>query len=153
MKIARPRRHKARIEMIPLLDVIFLLLVTFILFSMTMTAQKGISLELPGAGTASVEKGAPVTVSIDADGTIFLEGHRVEPSTLSRQVTLLLRGDPDQRVMVSGDRNVSYDRIIFVMDAIRSAGVTGVVLETTGKAGEGEAGERTFKPPGESSER
>lgn len=153
MKIERPRRRKARIEMIPLIDVIFLLLVTFILFSMTMTVHRGISLELPGAATASVERGASITVSIDSDGTIFLEGHTVEPSNLSRQVALLLREGPERRVMVSGDRNASYDRIIFVMDAIRSAGAAGVVLETTGEVEAGEAVERTFEPPREPQEK
>lgn len=152
MKIDRPRRHKARIEMIPLIDVIFLLLVTFILFSMTMTVHKGIRLELPGAATASVERDAPVTVSVRADGAIFLDGNPVEPPELSRRVALLHSQDPARPIMVSGDRNASYDRIIFVMDAVRSAGVAGVVLETTGELKAGEAGERTFEQPREASE-
>lgn len=152
MKIEQPRRHKARIEMIPLLDVIFLLLVTFILFSMTMTVHKGIRLELPGAATASVEREAPITVSVRADGVVFLEGNPVDPPELSRQVALLHRQNPARPVMVSGDRKASYDRIIFVMDAVRSAGVEGVVLETTGESESGKPGERALETARESPE-
>lgn len=130
MKIERPRRHNARIEMIPLIDVIFLLLVTFILFSMTMTVHKGLRLELPGAATATVEQDAIITISVRSDGAVFLEGEKVEKSDLSSLVAALHRLSPERRVLVSGDRQSSYESIVFVMDAVRSAGFEGVSLET-----------------------
>lgn len=130
MKIDRPRRRKARIEMIPLIDVIFLLLVTFILFSMTMTVHKGLRLDLPGAASATVEREAVLVVSISAAGDIFLEGEPLERTDLANRAAGLHRRFPDRRVMISGDRKASYETVLFVMDALRSAGISNVTLET-----------------------
>ncbi|OPL13917.1 MAG: hypothetical protein AVO39_09790 [delta proteobacterium MLS_D] len=140
MKIDRSRNRKARIEMIPLIDVIFLLLVTFILFSMTMTAHRGLSLDLPDASTAAVEREPLVVVSVAADGRLFLDGEPLEEGALKQRIAELRRAEPNHRVLVSGDRNASYERIILVMDTLRSAGVPGVILETAGE-GAGSSGE------------
>ncbi len=116
--------------MIPLIDVIFLLLVTFILFSMTMTVHKGLRLDLPGAASATVEREAVLVVSISAAGDIFLEGEPLERADLADRAAGLHRSFPDRQVMVSGDGQASYETVLFVMDALRSAGIAGVTLET-----------------------
>ncbi len=137
MKIDRPYRHKARIEMIPLIDVIFLLLVAFILFSMTMTVHRGLRLDLPEATTSSIERESVIVVSVSSDGGIFLEGEPRERTELAKSVMDLHRRFPERQVLVSGDREASYESIMFVMDALRSAGIVDLILETAAYSREG----------------
>ncbi|HET58362.1 MAG TPA: biopolymer transporter ExbD, partial [Deltaproteobacteria bacterium] len=99
MKIDRSRSRRARIEMIPLIDVIFLLLVAFILFSMTMTTHRGLNLDLPDASNAAVERDTLVVVSVAADGRLFLDGEPLEEGALKQRIAELRRAEPNHRVL------------------------------------------------------
>jgi len=130
MKISRKNSHKARIEMIPLIDVIFLLLVTFIFFAMSMTIHRGISIDLPGAETARVDKSDYAEISVKRDGAIFFNGTDTPLAALLPRLTHLQQKSPELRVMISGDRGASYERIVSVLDVVRKSGISGVSLET-----------------------
>ncbi len=130
MKISRKYTHKARIEMIPLIDVIFLLLVTFIFFAMSMTIHKGISVDLPASGTAQVDKNKFSEITVKKDGAIFFNRGKTTLSALLPRLSILHQKSPDIRIMISGDRGASYERIISVLDVVRKSGISGVSLET-----------------------
>ncbi|MBN2568748.1 MAG: biopolymer transporter ExbD [Deltaproteobacteria bacterium] len=130
MKITRKYSSKARIEMIPLIDVVFLLLVTFIFFAMSMTIHKGIPVDLPGAGTARVDKSEFSEITVNRGGIIFLNGEEASIPVLLTRLTKLRQGSPDIRIMISGDSGSSYENIISVLDVVRKAGISGVSLET-----------------------
>ena len=133
MKVSRRYATKARIEMIPLIDVIFLLLVTFIFFTMSMTIHRGLPVQLPSASTAMVEKKGFIEITIDQDGKIFIEKQNVTLKDLQEQLTTLHREFPQKKVLISGDKKSSYDTIISVMDTVKQSGISGVSLETTWK--------------------
>ncbi|MCD6154122.1 MAG: biopolymer transporter ExbD [Syntrophobacterales bacterium] len=133
MKIQRRYTGKARIEMIPLIDVIFLLLVTFIFFTMSMTMHRGLPVQLPASSTAKVEKKNFADITIRKDGEIFLDKKEVNLSGLLRQLSTLHHNSPETKVLISGDKKVPYETIIAVMDAVRKSGITGVSLETKWK--------------------
>jgi biopolymer transport protein ExbD len=133
MKVSRRYSTKARIEMIPLLDVIFLLLVTFIFFTMSMTIHRGLPVQLPSASTAMVETKGFVEITIRRDGKIFMDKRNVTLKDLQSLLTSLHRKSPGTKVLISGDRKASYDIIISVMDAVKQSGISGVSLETTWK--------------------
>lgn len=130
MKISRKYTHKARIEMIPLIDVIFLLLVTFIFFAMSMTIHKGIPVDLPDSGTAQVDKSKFSEITVKKDGAIFFNREKTTISALLPRLSILYQKSPDIRIMISGDRGASYERIISVLDVVRKSGISGVSLET-----------------------
>jgi len=130
MKIFRKYTHKARIEMIPLIDVIFLLLVTFIFFAMSMTIHKGIPVDLPDSGTARVDKSKFSEITVKKDGTIYFNREETTISALLPRLSTLHKKSPEIRIMISGDRGASYERIISVLDAVKKAGISGVSLET-----------------------
>ncbi len=130
MKLARRYAKKARIEMIPLMDVIFLLLVAFIFFTMSMTIHRGLPVQLPTSATAKIEKRNLTDITIREDGRIFLNKKETNFSGLIAQLTILHRESPETKVLISGDKKASYEMIISVMDAVRKSGITGVSLET-----------------------
>ncbi len=133
MKI--PRRHtgKARIEIIPLIDVIFLLLVAFIFCTIPMVIHRGLPVQLPASSTATVDKKDFADITITRDGGIFLDKEAVTLSELKDRLILLHDESPGRKVLVSGDRKVPYETIIAVMDTVRKSGINGVSLETKWK--------------------
>jgi biopolymer transport protein ExbD len=133
MKISKRYRGKTRIEMIPLMDVIFLLLVAFIFFTMSMTVHRGIPIELPSSSTAKVEKKDFVEISIKKDGSVFFNKREVAMDELLLEVTSLSRVSPDTKIIISGDGGASYETIVSVLDVIRKSGVTKVSLDTKWK--------------------
>jgi len=130
VKIIPKYPKKARIEMIPLMDVIFLLLVAFIMMTMSMTVYRGIPVELPASEAADVEKKTLVTVTILKDGALYLDREAVTLPVLRDRLSRLSEQDNPPRIFLAGDRTVSYERVLAVIDEIRKAGVTGVSLET-----------------------
>ncbi len=133
MKISKRYRGKTRIEMIPLIDVIFLLLVAFIFFAMSMTVHRGIPIELPSSSTAKVEKNDFVEISVRKNGSVFFNKKEVAMAELLIEVRALSRTFPDTKIIISGDGGASYETIVSVLDVIRKSGVTKVALDTKWK--------------------
>jgi biopolymer transport protein ExbD len=133
MKVSKQYIKKARVEMIPLIDVIFLLLVTFIFFTMSMAIHRGLPVQLPSSSTAQVERKGFVEITIKDDGTVYLDKKESTLSELSARLTVLHRESPEMRVLISGDKKASYELIVSVMDAVKKSGIPGVSLETEWK--------------------
>jgi biopolymer transport protein ExbD len=133
MKISKRYRGKTRIEMIPLIDVIFLLLVAFIFFTMSMTVHRGIPIELPSSSTGKVEKKDFVEISVRKDGSVFFNEREVAMAELLVEVQSLSQASPATKIIISGDRGASYETIVSVLDVIRKSGVTKVSLDTKWK--------------------
>ena len=138
MKISRRQIKKARIEMIPLIDVVFLLLVAFIFFAMSMTINRGIPVDLPASSAAQVEDADISEITIEKGGSVFFDGEEMDAWALHSRLALLHRGSPGTRIIVSGDRGASYESIMSVIDAVKKAGIPGLSLKTeSGNQGAG----------------
>jgi len=133
MKISRRYSGKARIEMIPLIDVIFLLLVAFIFMAMAMVVHRGIQVNLPNSSTAHVDKKDFVSIGIRADGKVFLEKEEVTQAELFSRLTSRHNEFPEMKVIIMGDKMASYEQIISVMDVVRKSGIINLSLETKWK--------------------
>lgn len=122
---------RARIEIIPLIDVIFFLLATFVLFTLSLNKIGNIELTLPAGG---VEKSPhipdPVTVSVTAGGGLYWDGIPIGAETLRTRLDLLRESSPDPRVLVAGDIHASYGTAVHVLDTVRAAGIDKVSIET-----------------------
>lgn len=119
--------------MIPLIDVIFLLLVTFIFFTMSMAIHRGLPVQLPTSSTAQVERKGFVEITIKEDGTVYLDRQEITLPELTARLDVLHRESPETRVLISGDKKAAYERIVSVMDAVKKSGIPGVSLETEWK--------------------
>ncbi len=134
--IPSPRsKRRARIEIIPLIDIIFFLLATFVMVSLSMVKNKGIHVNLPGASTGTPqEPGDFATISIDATGNLFFNKQPVTVAQLGDDLKQLLSSDSDPRVFINGDTKAEFGKAIAVLDEARSLGITKVSIETQPKA-------------------
>jgi biopolymer transport protein ExbD len=122
---------KARIEIIPLIDVIFFLLATFVLFTLSLNKTGGLAVPLPSASTSEPrDPGTSVTLTIRQDGTL---GWDKEPITLDQFLIRLAaykQTQDDPRVLINGDENAMFTQVRYVVDEVRKAGISKVLIET-----------------------
>jgi biopolymer transport protein ExbD len=130
MRLRDQPTRRARIEMIPLIDVVFLLLIFFIYTMLSMTIHKGIPVILPKANTGLMDKEEYLAVSITRDHKIFLNEEETPLEDFLRRLTELSKGNPNQRVFIRGDRRIPYEVVVRVLDTVRAAGLRKVSLET-----------------------
>lgn len=132
-------KKRARIEIIPLIDVIFFLLATFVLFTLSLNKSNG----LGGVLVPQSETGEPrdpngtVTISVTQEGTL---GWNKDPVTLDEFLARLQTyhtSNPDGRILINGDENAFFSQAIYVFDEVRKAGFQKVLIETKAKASSG----------------
>ncbi len=135
----RPRKRKpmAEINVVPYIDVTFVLLIIFMITAPLV--QTGVDVDLPQAATAPVEQKnePPVIVSIDRQGRYYIdigeqqEDEPVQPKELLVRVAAVLRNKPQTQVYIRGDHRVDYGKVVTVMAALKNAGVPSVGLMTS----------------------
>ena len=128
----RSRIH-SHLDMAPLIDVVFLLLVFFMLTS-TFLVPEAIELELPASKTASNSEQTPIVISSDAAGQLRLNGEAVSLTALAEALKPLLEQDPEQAITLRSDRQTPLSRLLQIMDEIRTAGGRNIALATTPEA-------------------
>ncbi|CAN5670895.1 biopolymer transporter ExbD [soil metagenome] len=130
MKIVSPLAHKkARLEIIPLIDIMFFLLASFMLVTLSMTKQKTLSVNLPAATMANSNlKPDNITLAVDARGQIFFEKQPIAPEALGNLLKERLATNKDLPVYISGDTATTHGTMITVLDYVRRCGVTKVAF-------------------------
>lgn len=116
----RPKRVSAGLDMAPLIDVVFLLLIFFMLTSSFL--QPSIPLSLPRAAASDEPPPAPVFVSVDSAGAVYINQDAVPRENFSAALGALLAGREDRSVNFRGDRAMNYDIFVGLMDEARRAG-------------------------------
>uniref|UniRef100_E6PU98 Putative Biopolymer transport exbD protein n=1 Tax=mine drainage metagenome TaxID=410659 RepID=E6PU98_9ZZZZ len=127
---------KARIEIIPMIDIMFFLLVFFIMVTLHMIPDAGIASRLPTSATAQTMPKPQITLAVDKAGVIHFDQRALTPA----QLTALLKSRPQPgalQVTLAGDKAVSLQQLMAVMDACRKAGVTKIGLATRQGGGSG----------------
>ncbi|MBW1659088.1 MAG: biopolymer transporter ExbD [Deltaproteobacteria bacterium] len=130
VKVKTFERRGARLEMTPLMDLMFTLLVFFIYSMLSMTIHHGIPLTLPEAKSSSLERHQNIQISVTKTGHIFVNKREVELRDLANEILMARKGNKKITVLISGDGAVSYKRIMEVLDTLRTHGISDVVLET-----------------------
>ena len=135
MKTRTRRRRpptKARIEIIPLIDIMFFLLASFMLVSLSMVQMRGMKISLPTASAATStpeQKADFVTISVNVEGKIYLEKDEVDTDTLFQRVKKLHDDNADVRIYIRGDKDALHGEVVTVLDRVRAAGVQKVAFE------------------------
>lgn len=135
MEIPSPRSaRRARIEIIPLIDIIFFLLATFVMVSMSMVKNQGVTVNLPvAAASTEQDRTDHVALSVTESGEYYFNK---EPLALEQIVTRLRElkaTDPDPRVFINGDTKAELGKAIALLDEVRQLGITKVAIETKKK--------------------
>lgn len=135
MKIPPPHsRKRARIEIVPLIDVVFFLLATFVMVSLSMVKNLSVPVNLPVASSSTPEKrDTAVTVSVTKDGEIYLNKDLVSVMQLNQKLKSMTADNPDIKVFINGDEEADFGRAILVLDEIRKLGISKVAIQTKSK--------------------
>ena len=123
-------RKGAKIEMIPLIDVIFLLLAAFLIAQRFMTVHEGLRIDLPEAASAETADDEGLLVTITEAGGIEVGRDPASDEDLVRRVSEAKARDEDIHVLVNAHGSVPHRRIVEVLDAIRRGGVTSLTILT-----------------------
>ncbi|HRH12977.1 MAG TPA: protein TolR [Azonexus sp.] len=135
----RQRRLKNEINVVPYIDVMLVLLVIFMVTAPMMTTS---TIDVPSVGKANAVPQAPLEVAIKADQSMTLldrSGNgreiRVDRSELKARILSAQQKNPEQPVLIAGDKNVKYEAVLSVMDELQRAQVKkiGLLVQTTGK--------------------
>ena len=129
MKIQAPLVKKARIEMLPLIDIVFLLLVFFIYAMLSMAVHRGMPVDLPASETARVDKKLILSVTVNIDGRIYVDKQRVDLDDLTRVLKTRAGESKQPGVLLFADRTVAYQTLFQVLDKIRLAGIHRISLQ------------------------
>jgi biopolymer transport protein ExbD len=125
MKIGSPvPHHKARIEIIPLIDIMFFLLASFMMASLSMIKLQSIKLDLPAAVMAKRDFNPDiVNISVDKTGDMFIEKTQMNLAQVSGYLSNKFRSNTNLPVYISGDKDATHGSIIRVLDLIRRVGI------------------------------
>ena len=129
MKLNLKFERKARIEMLPLIDIVFLLLVFFIYAMLSMAVHHGLPVELPVSSSAKIDKKLVLAVTVKTDGSIFINKEPVSLENLTNILKARARGRPDPGVLLFADRTLSYQKLFQVLDKIKLAGLSRISLQ------------------------
>ena len=127
----RARIH-SHLDIAPLIDIVFLLLVFFMLTS-TFLVPEAIELDLPESTSANPVDVTPITVSLDKTGQLALNGEPVELDGLRTAIEQLLKQDADSPITLKSDAHTELQQLLRIMDEIRAAGGSNIALATTQK--------------------
>jgi len=124
-------KKRARIEIIPLIDIMFFLLATFAMVSLSMVKNRGIPVILPAAGTSAAQEHKDhVVVSITETGQLYLDKRELAQEQLIAELRKLKEQNAELRVFINGDENARLGLAIGVLDDARKLGITKVAFQT-----------------------
>ena len=131
MRVSSPIPHKkARIEIIPLIDIMFFLLASFMMVSLSQVHMKGIKVNLPsGVSGQTQTKREYISVSVDKDGHYFFDKDEVKDEELISRLRKVHDSAPEAKVFVRGDRDSVHLNVTHALDIIRSVGFYKISFE------------------------
>jgi biopolymer transport protein ExbD len=128
MRVPRRDSRKARIEIIPMIDIIFFLLVFFMVSTLSMTINRGLPVNLPKAASSQQDLRESFNITVTEDGTLFLNKEPITLSDLGQRVKAGLGKEPELVVIINADDQARHGTIVTVMDEIRLAGVSRLAI-------------------------
>ena len=123
---------QAEIQMTPLIDMVFILLIFFVVTT-SFVSETGLDIQRPQSSSSETLPHENIPVAVGADGRITVDGQRVGLLSIRPFLQKRLRMQPGLAVVLVADKAVSVDRVVRVMDEIRGAGISEVALATAAK--------------------
>jgi len=132
--ISRARRAPAPVDITPLIDIIFQL-VLFFMVSTTFVAAPGIHVDLPRSSAEVILRDRQdVNLWVTSEGSVYLEDHPVTWEALTAALVSAATRNSETLVIVKGDKAVDYGRVVAVMDLARASGLTRLAIATEARA-------------------
>ena len=147
MRSPIPKKH-ARIEIIPLIDIMFFLLASFMMVSLSQTHMKGIRVNLPAPGSPPRPPDAPkdfVSIRVTEGNLIYFDNQLLPEDAVLPRLYELYRQNPQVKVSLSAEQNALHGDVITLLDRIRSSGIEKIGYQLRTAAPQGAEG---TLPPG-----
>jgi biopolymer transport protein ExbD len=135
MRLHRREIKKARIEIIPMIDTIFFLLVFFMISTLSMARYSGLPVNLPKAATGQQAPNESAAVTIKLDGTVAVDKQTIPREQVSTILKDRLVKNPELLVLINADEHVEHGVVVEIMDAARQAGVAKMAIAIKPKDG------------------
>lgn len=130
MKLYEKPPKKIAINLTPLIDVLFILIIFFTVSS-TFLEQPGIELKLPEAESSQSHTAQKVIVYIDKEENVFLNDDPIEFENVAESVNALISAQTEKSVVLQADKNVTHGKIISIMDMLRKKGIYKIIVSTS----------------------
>ncbi|MGL5256199.1 MAG: ExbD/TolR family protein [Proteocatella sp.] len=124
------KEEEPKLMIIPMIDIMFFLLIFFMMSMLSMVEQKSMSLNLPTAQSSQVTTEKSIPISVTKEGNIYYEKDPIDISSLGDALLRLRKQEENVSVILRGDEDVSYGKFINVMDEVKKAGIVKVSIET-----------------------
>jgi biopolymer transport protein ExbD len=128
MNLRLRERRRARIEIIPMIDVVFFLLVFFMMASLSMTVYRGLPVNLPRAATGATPPAETAAITVAPDGQAYLDREPVTRAALGERLRRLVGANPSVAIVITADEAVAHGQVVDVLDEVRGAGVTRMAI-------------------------
>jgi len=128
MRIQRRSIKKARIEIIPMIDTIFFLLVFFMISTLSMSQFKGVPVNLPKAASGQQAPAESAAITIDKDGRLFLNQQAIDKAVLGEALRQELAKNAEMLIVINADDGVQHGQVVEVMDVARGANVAKMAI-------------------------
>jgi biopolymer transport protein ExbD len=127
-----PDNGGVAIELTPIIDMVFLLLIFFLVATTFHQSEREMQIALPAARTAGPISAAlrEIILNVDAEGNIIVSGRQMEPASVATLIEEAVARNPEQKVTVRGDRTTPYANIVRVLDLCKGAGIQEPFLDT-----------------------
>jgi biopolymer transport protein ExbD len=124
-------KKRARIEIIPLIDVIFFLLATFVLFTLSLNKTGGLNVLLPAAQTSFPRDTAgTVTLSVTAEGILAWNKDPINLDDFLVRIQQYKLQENDPKVLINADERALFAQVVYVVDQVRIAAIPKIYIET-----------------------
>ena len=127
MEFSRRQRSRQELNVAPLIDVVFLLLIFFMLAS-TFIEPNAVDIRLSGGNAETVNTADPLVVEVIPDGSVRLNGLRLSFEQLTVEIAARIKGDPSRVITIMTGADIPVQTLIQVMDQVRSAGTNNLRL-------------------------
>jgi len=135
MKLRSMRNEDTpQLMIIPMIDIIFFLLVFFMMSTLYMVQQNTIPINLPEASARQNDIPQSINITIMSDGKVVYEKEEIPLELLKKRVTLQMSSQPESVFILRGDRQAEYGKVVAVMDELKQAGARRVAVATDTKA-------------------
>jgi biopolymer transport protein ExbD len=128
-RLAVLTRRRARVEIIPLIDVVFFLLATFVLFTLSLNLIRALPVVLPFGGD-SKDKIETATIQVSGAGALYWNGELIETAELPGRLAYYKTQTEKPRVLVTGDEHARFGATVAALDEVNKAGIASVSIET-----------------------
>lgn len=135
MWVGKKQPEESTLDMTPLVDVVFLLIIFFML-STTFIVLPGLKIDLPEAASEKIEiEMKKCVLSVDREGVLYFDEERVDRESMRQKLMEAAASDPGTLILLKGDRGCGYGRIVDLLDMVRQTGLNRIAIVTSTEKG------------------